>query len=463
VRSLRALVEATAGRRLLVRIWIQGVLLFAGVIAVGLTARAALSPQEAVLAARDHPELTLGLAERALALRDQPGALGEELRRLRASLGFELAVFAPDGTVLAASADPPPAPPTAAEREELATPARYVRRGDRFVVGAHRDGELVAYAVAVMPGPPSVLWHALSLLAVALVMALVIVAVPLTRSIARPLEALRGLARELGEGNLAVRAPDQRRDEIGDLSRAFNRMAAQIERLRAAERELLADVSHELRTPLARMRVVLDLASDADPAQVRRYLQEITTDLSELDQLLDDVIVSSRLDRAGRWDEARPPLRRRPLEVRELVEATALRFRERWPARALACAEPAADLVVDGDPVMLRRALDNLVDNARKYSAEDRPITVAVDRAELRGRPAVKVEVVDAGHGIAVGDQPRVFTAFFRADRSRARATGGVGLGLALARRIVEAHEGAVGFASDPDRGSRFWFVLPLA
>jgi signal transduction histidine kinase len=223
-------------------------------------------------------------------------------------------------------------------------------------------------------------------------------------------------------------------------------------------------VSHELRTPLARMRVVLDLASDADAERARRYVREIATDLSELEQLIDDIIASSRLDPdAPHAAEARPPLRSKRVTTHELVDAAALRFGERWPNRTLTCGGSSDELAIDGDPIWLRRALDNLVDNARKYSPDHAAIAIVVGEAELRGAPGVRIEVIDRGVGIAPDDWPRVFTPFFRADRSRARATGGVGLGLVLARRIIEAHGGAVGFHSALDTGSRFWFVLPRA
>lgn len=306
--------------------------------------------------------------------------------------------------------------------------------------------------------------HVVLLLLVAIGLALVCVALPISRSIVGPLARLARLSRALGAGDLAVRADIDRRDEIGDLATAFNEMAERVQRLRHAERELLADVSHELRTPLARMRVVLDLASDADPNRIRRYMREIATDLAELEQLLADIIESSRLEvDALEWREARPPLRRQAVSVDGLVEASARRFRERWPHRRLFCQVAAGLPLVEGDPTVLRRALDNLLDNACKYSPDEKPIALVARPGELRDAAGVCIEVVDEGIGIAAEDKPRIFTSFFRADRSRTRATGGVGLGLALARRIIEAHGGTIGVESEPDRGSRFWFVLPQA
>jgi len=447
--------------RLVVRIWLHGIVLFLGVTATVMVARFVMSREDAIMALQAHPTLALGLGDRVLGRRDDPAALQRELGALRRDAALVMTVYRADGALIASSADPPLAPATAFELEALR--AREMVSGRRLLVGALAAGAVEAYVVARMP---SQLWplHVFLLLAIAIILALVFVAMPMARSIARPLEKLGALTRALGAGDLTVRAPAGRRDEIGMLGRAFNDMAGQIQRLRDAERQLLADVSHELRTPLARIRVVLDLASDADLEKVQRYHAEITTDLSELELLLDDIIVSSRLELgasaeplpAETWTLARPPLRTRAMDLAELLDATTTRFRARWPNRRLVC-EDAAPFAITGDPAILRRALDNLVDNARKYSPDDAPIELRV-----AGDPAgVRVEVIDHGAGIELADQPRVFTPFFRADRSRTRATGGVGLGLALARRIVEAHGGAIDFHSEPDVGSRFWFVLP--
>jgi len=469
--SLRGALDATLGRRLLVRIWLHGLLLFAGLIVTIAYARYILPGHDAALTAHTHPRFALGLAERALAVRGDRATLLHDLAANRAQIAVDISLYSGDGALIASSREPALAPLSPDEQRALApSPGFVTLTRDRLVAGAFADGALAAYAVAQTPQITVISRHAFAMIAVAALLSLVFVALPLWRSIARPLAQLGAAARALGAGRLSIRAPTDRRDEIGDLARSFNRMAEQIQQLRLAERELLGDVSHELRTPLARMRVVLDLASDADPARVQRYVREIATDLSELEQLIDDIIASSRLDPdAPHWAEARPQLHRRAVTARELVDAAALRFGERWPGRTLARDDGrdvlvdnlVDDLVIDGDPIWLRRALDNLVDNARKYSPDDAVITVSVGAAELRGAPGVRVEVIDRGVGIAADDRPRVFTPFFRADRSRTRATGGVGLGLALARRIVEAHGGAIDFHSEPEVGSRFWFVVP--
>jgi two-component system OmpR family sensor kinase len=454
---LRAVLEATLGRRLLIRIWLHGVLLFAGVAVAVITARIVMPEIDEAHMLRMSPHLALAVGDRALAAHHDPGELAREVAAIEAGTPLSISIYSASGALLASSVTPPLPAPNAAECTASCGRAPHWR-ARRLIVGAPD-----ACAILAVPPPPTVVWHLVALLGSALVLAFVFVAAPLTYSIARPVERLGALARELGAGNLAVRVNSQRHDELGDLGRSFDAMASQIQRLRTAERQLLGDVSHELRTPLARIRVLLELASAADPERVRTYLGEVATDLGELERLIDDIIMSARLDAtATPWSEARPPLHIAPIAIDEPITAAVDRFRARCPERAIVCPPADASLMVDGDSAMLRRVLDNLLDNARKYSSDDQPIEVLVQPDDATERPAVRVEVIDRGIGIARDDLDRVFSAFFRVDRSRARSSGGVGLGLALARRIVEAHGGRIGVDSALDRGSRFWFSLPL-
>jgi signal transduction histidine kinase len=456
-------VEATLGRRFIVRVWLYGFVL---VVVIGvsvaliatLTSRATQGALEAV---------TGSLAEAALVLRDDRTALARELVSVQRRTGVNMSVYSDDGALLGTTVTPAFPPITAEERLELSREphilldiARHSPR--RCIVGDYNTGKLSAYVVSTcLPGP----FPVNTLLQLIVIVAAVAAAsIPFARSVTRPLEDLGKLSRELGAGNLAVRAPTGRRDELGDLARAFNDMAERLQRLRDAERELLADVSHELRTPLARMRVVLELAERGDLPKTQRYLKEIATDLNELERLLEDVFTSARLDLAdGPWLEAHPPLRLQRLNVGELVEAAAERFGKAWPQRRLVHERGLDDVCIQGDPVLLRRVLENLLDNARKYSGPEQAIELQTGHDELNGAPAARIGVLDRGTGIAEEDRARVFAAFFRADKSRTRATGGVGLGLALARRIVEAHGGVIRVESELGRGSRFWFTLPLA
>jgi signal transduction histidine kinase len=292
-----------------------------------------------------------------------------------------------------------------------------------------------------------------ALLSSAVLLVLAIVSVPFVRGITSPLERLTAAVRRFGGGELSARTGIDRNDEVGDLARAFDDMAARIERLVRSEKEFLANVSHELRTPLARVRVALEIASEGDEAKARACLREIAADLEELERLVQDVLTAARLDLArGRSGREVAALRRVALEAASLVEQAAERFRSLHPGRRLVVEASAALPRIDADPALLRRALDNLLDNACAYSDADQPVAL---RARTEGALLV-IEVQDRGIGIAPEDQARLFTPFFRADRSRARNTGGVGLGLALAREIVAAHGGTIEVDSKPGEGAVF-------
>jgi signal transduction histidine kinase len=240
------------------------------------------------------------------------------------------------------------------------------------------------------------------------------------------------------------------------VAHAFDEMAERVTHLLRAERELLANVSHELRTPLARIRVALDLASEGDTEVARESLADIAGDLEELEQLIGNVLAAARLDLTV-GPSTIPPLDRQPVDLRELVDRAATRFRAAHPARALVVDDFEAQVVVDGDPVLLRRALDNLLENANKYTEKpESGVELRVDASR-----DVRIRVVDHGVGIGPDDLKKMFRPFFRADRSRTRATGGLGLGLLLVRRIIEAHGGTVDLESELGRGTVATIVLP--
>jgi signal transduction histidine kinase len=215
-------------------------------------------------------------------------------------------------------------------------------------------------------------------------------------------------------------------------------------------------VSHELRTPLARIRVALDLAAEGDAESARQALADIAEDWGDLDRLVEDVLAAARLDLGGTVRSA-PALRVEPLELGPVLERAAARFRLAHPGRELSLEADDPLPAIVGDAAMLTRVLDNLLDNARKYSDVESPVAM---RARAHD-DAVIVEIADHGIGIDPDDLPHVGTPFFRGDRSRARTTGGVGLGLALARRIVEGHGGRLDVDSAPAAGTTVRVTLP--
>lgn len=254
----------------------------------------------------------------------------------------------------------------------------------------------------------------------------------LAHRLTRPLSALIAVTREIGAGTLKsrVRLHRGRRGELGELAEAINDMAERIERQLNEQRELLAAVSHEVRSPLARMRVSTELLRD-DPADARA-LAAIDSEVAEIDSLVGKLLASSRLDFGT--------LSRTPLSAGDLAR-TAL---ERHHLAANTLALECETLEFSGDPTLVARALDNLLDNAAEHG---RGLTRLVARRARAGehdepKQAVVFEVWDGGPGFEPSDLSRAFEAFFRAPRPAAESRASLGLGLALVQRIARAHGG---------------------
>lgn len=286
------------------------------------------------------------------------------------------------------------------------------------------------------------------------------------RWILRPLHQLTEGAEALGAGALGARVHLGRRDELGDVGRAFDVMADRIERLVLAEKELLANVSHELRTPLARVRVALDLAADGDAARAQRSLQEIAVDLAELEDLLDDIMTMRRMEIATRQlaeggAQGGLALQRQETTPAMICDQAKHKFAARYPQRTLEVRPKiGSDHHIYVDPMLFRRVLDNLLDNAVKYTPDPAaPIVLEVGAAG----EAAEFAVIDRGVGIAADDLPNLLLPFFRAERSRTRDAGGVGLGLTLADRIVRAHGGSLRIQSTPHVGTTVRVRLPVS
>lgn len=397
---------------------------------------------------------------------NEPAEVRAEVELLRTEGRFMASVYAADGALVAAGGERP-TPLSSAERDALARDGRVEflagctsRRCVAVPVVANGGavGTLVldrAEPARPIPRPPP--W-ALPLTLVLL--GLGVAAVLLGSGLARPLDRVAQTARALGSGELSARTGLSRRDEVGTVARAIDDMADRVEALVRAQTELIANVAHELRTPLARIRVALDLAEDGDADAARESLAEIAEDLGELERLVNDILASARMELArNEAGTGAPPLRVATLDVRDVVAGAADRFRQRHPERSLLVEADPALPEVKGDAVLLRRAIDNVVDNARKYSAPGTPIRLRA----ARDGDAVVIQIIDRGRGIAPADLARLFTPFFRADPSRTRATGGVGLGLALSRRIVEAHGGTLVAESTEGVGTTMTARLPAA
>jgi signal transduction histidine kinase len=204
----------------------------------------------------------------------------------------------------------------------------------------------------------------------------------------------------------------------------------------------------------------LDLAEDGDAVAAQTSLSEIALDLAELESLVDDILVAARMELSDPRNAGLPPLHFELLSPHTLVEQALSRFRNLHPERNTSFDAPEALPHIQADVLLLRRALSNLLENAHKYTTDETsPIRVRAFKREDN----VVFEVEDQGTGIAPSDMPHVFRPFFRAERSRTRTAGGVGLGLTLVARIVEAHGGRVDIQSQLDAGTRVTVSLPSA
>ncbi|HKG10643.1 MAG TPA: ATP-binding protein [Gaiellaceae bacterium] len=303
---------------------------------------------------------------------------------------------------------------------------------------------------------------------IALAAAMLAFGVYLARSIARPVREVAGAATRLADGHLEERLNEGGPGEIGDLTRAFNAMAenlqrsrqeleAQNEQLRESERmksELVSIVSHELRTPLASVLgfTSLLLTRDFDEETRHRYLGIIDAQARRLGALIDDFLDARRLE------QGRLELGRDRVEVAPLLREQAELFRGQSERHRLTVEVPRKPLAVRGDRDRLAQVIGNLLSNAIKYSPEGGVV-------ELVGEDddgVIRVAVRDQGVGIPDDQQSQIFTRFFRGDAA-ASGIGGTGLGLAVSREIVEAHGGRIGFNSAEREGSTFWVELPAA
>lgn len=387
--------------------------------------------------------------------RRDPEALRATIARLQRHTRHPTSLYDLDGRLLASTVDPPLAMISRSDLEQLAQRDHIEPEPSRYVHAVKEDRRLVAIGIVNQTRPP--LEQILAILG-GLLISFLGVALVFARHLVTPLQRIASAARRFGQGDLRARAQINRRDEIGEVGRAFDEMADRVTHLMRVQQELLANVSHELQTPISRIHVAVDLMRDGIAEQASELLPEIAQDLGELERLIADIMTVARLDLSrSPWHAARTLLRLEPLTVAELIESAAARFRQRHDTHPLTLqlSEPLPGLV--GDRVLLRRVIENLLENARKYSEPGSLITISATAAASR----VSVRVIDTGIGMDEADLKQVFTPFFRSDRSRSRATGGVGLGLVLARRVVEAHQGSLTLRSAPGQGTEATVDLP--
>lgn len=292
-----------------------------------------------------------------------------------------------------------------------------------------------------------------TLAALALLLSALVALVVATR-LRRPLRALVEGSRRLARGEFDARIDDRRRDELGELARAFNDLGARLQAAAQSRRQWIADTSHELRTPLAVLTARVEAMQDGVRPLSRDGLDAMAAQLASLQGLVDD------LDQLARGDVGALSLRREPVDPWAVAAAAWNGFEDRFRSLGLAChlAPPSAAAIVRGDAARLGQVFRNLLENSARYTA-------AGGRVALSGTVAdacLELRFDDSAPAVATPDLARLGERFFRADASRSRAHGGSGLGLALSRQIVEAHGGRLDFAVSPLGGLQARVRLPL-
>jgi signal transduction histidine kinase len=288
--------------------------------------------------------------------------------------------------------------------------------------------------------------HGVPALVVVLFLLFVAVALsawPVAHRLTRRLQALRRGVEVFGSGQLGHRVAVEGRDEVATLAQSFNDAAQRIEDLVTSNRSLLANASHELRSPLARLKMAVSMMSELPPERISKLKAEIHQDIRELDSLVEEVLLASRLD-SSQAIEQQP------------VDLLGLGTEEASRVNADVEAEPAfTQLAFSGDERLLRRAVRNLLENARRYGGPD--VLLALKQA---GQD-IEVAVCDRGPGVPADQRERIFEPFYRMP-GHAEHAGGVGLGLSLVRQIALRHGGTVRCEAREDGGSRFVLALPL-
>ncbi|MCZ8133342.1 MAG: ATP-binding protein [Steroidobacteraceae bacterium] len=278
----------------------------------------------------------------------------------------------------------------------------------------------------------------------------------LTRSITRPVSRLSEASRAIAAGNLDVRVADgigARRDELGVLAHDFDAMAARLRELLRAKERLLRDISHELRSPLARMRVALGLARQPG-GDVARQLDRLEAEAERLDRLIGQVLHLARLDAPA------SDLLMEEVDLVELVEAIArdASYEAQGRGVRVAFAAPAAPVRVRGEPRLLASAVENVVRNALRYTGEGTEVELAIEAAATD----VCVSVRDRGPGVPEAELERIFEPFHRVAESRERESGGDGIGLAIASRVLAVHGGSARARNREGGGLEVRLHLPL-
>ena len=277
------------------------------------------------------------------------------------------------------------------------------------------------------------------------------VALYLAFTLSRPLRQIRSGAEAMGAGLLDTRVEERGDDEIRAVAKALNRLAETLQREEELRKESVADLAHELRTPVSGLLGRIEAAQDGVLADEAANLSAMHVEAVRLTQLLDDLSSLAEAERPGLL------LSVEPLDLATLAAVQLEAFGEALRDKGISVSSDLHETIVDGDPRRLEQIVVNLLSNALRYTDAGGRVTLTVRR---QGNDAL-LEVADTGVGMPAVDLPNVFTRFWRGEKSRSRATGGAGIGLAIVHELVRAHGGGVTVESVSGEGSVFRVVIP--
>ncbi len=292
---------------------------------------------------------------------------------------------------------------------------------------------------------------------VAMIMLLVAAAIslPLARLLVRPLKKLAAATGHLSSGRYDVRVPVDSDDEFGHLSRDFNALALSLDKNEQARRQFVADISHELRTPLAILGGEIEAIQDGIQDLSLESIGSLQVEVFRLNRLVDD------LYQLALSDVGALAYRKSDVNLADIISEAIDRARPKLAERSLALSItlPQAPVIVFADAERLTQLFDNLLDNSRKYTDSGGVLEITLEA--MHG--GVTVDIRDSGPGVTGEERDKLFDRLYRVERSRNRSSGGAGLGLAICRNIVEAHEGAIEAFHSPLGGVWIRITLPLS
>lgn len=318
----------------------------------------------------------------------------------------------------------------------------FMRLMENYAIEPHDSHQMFIEAVHRY-----LVWAALAALFLALLLSYL-----MTKRVLRPLSQMTQISHELSQGKFSNRVEVVSGDEVGQLGVAFNRMADNLEQLESLRKRMVADIAHELRTPLTNLRGYFEGLGDAVVPPSLETFKMLEAETLRLVDLVDDLQQLSKADAAEAF------LQRQDIQLSTFIEQLLMMFGLRFQAKQIGI-EVQIDpenIVLQADQDKLLQAFRNLLENALSYTPEQGQVRIAA----LQLPDCVEITVANSGVEIAAEDLPYIFERFFRADRSRSRKQGGAGIGLAIVKRVIEAHNGQVG-AHSADGWTRIQVRLP--